>query len=100
MPGGEQRYQIADGSSVHMSEAAQVRPVMFPVDGRLVAAYLTEFHAGPSDSADSAAFRYIVAADDGRGRRLASWVKPYACSAQKRAVRPKTLSHQPLGMSH
>jgi len=71
MPGGEQRYQIADGSSVHMSEAAQVRPVMFPVDGRLVAAYLTEFHAGPSDSADSAAFRYtsrLTMAADGAWR--------------------------------
>jgi hypothetical protein len=49
-----------------MSEAALVRPVMFPVDGRLVAAYLTEFYAGTVDSVDATAFRYVVAADDGR----------------------------------
>ena len=64
--GGEQRFQIAAGSSLQMSEAAPVRPVMFPVGGRLVAAYVTEFYAGPADSADAAAFRYVVAADDGR----------------------------------
>jgi Fungalysin metallopeptidase (M36)/PA domain/Fungalysin/Thermolysin Propeptide Motif len=66
MPSGEQRFQTAAGSSVYMSEAAPVRAVMFPVGGRLVAAYLTEFYAGTLDSPDSTAFRYVIAADDGR----------------------------------
>jgi large repetitive protein len=63
---GEQRFQIAAGSSLHMSEPAAVRPVMFPAGGRLVAAYVMEFYAGTTDSADAAAFRYVIAADDGR----------------------------------
>ena len=50
--GGEQRFRLAAGSSLHMSEAAPVRPVMFPVGGRLVAAYVTEFYAGAADSVD------------------------------------------------
>jgi len=63
---GEQRFQIAAGSSLHMSEPAAVRPVMFPAGGRLVAAYVMEFYAGTTESADAAAFRYVIAADDGR----------------------------------
>ena len=63
---GEQRFRIGAGSSLQMSEAAAVRPVMFPVGGRLVAAYLTEFYAGAADSVDATAFRYVIAADDGR----------------------------------
>src|SRR5262245_53993435 len=49
-----------------MSEAAPVRPVMFPAGDRLVAAYVTEFYAGAPDSVDATAFRYVLAADDGR----------------------------------
>jgi hypothetical protein len=63
---GEERFRLAKGFGIEMSEAAAVRPVMFPVGGRLVAAYMTEFYAGPSDSVDGAAFRYVIAADDGR----------------------------------
>jgi fungalysin metallopeptidase (M36)/PA domain-containing protein/fungalysin/thermolysin propeptide len=63
---GDQRFQIAAGSALHMSEAAPVKAVFFPVGGRLVAAYVTDFYAGTTDSADSAAFRYVIAADDGR----------------------------------
>ena len=66
MPGGETRFQVTPTATLHMSEAAPVRPVMFPENGRLVAAYLTEFYAGSPDSADAEAFRYVVAADDGR----------------------------------
>ena len=62
----EERFRIAGGSDLYMSEAAPVRPVMFPVGGRLVAAYVTEFYAGVLDSVDAAAFRYVIAADDGR----------------------------------
>jgi hypothetical protein len=68
---GEQRFRLAAGSGLEMSEAAPVRAVMFPVGGRLVAAYVTEFYAGAADSVDATAFRYVIAADDGRvlGRR-------------------------------
>jgi hypothetical protein len=61
-----ERFRIAGGSGLYMSEAAPVRPVMFPAGGRLVAAYVTEFYAGVLDSVDAAAFRYVIAADDGR----------------------------------
>ena len=64
--GGEDRFRVAGGSRLYMSEAASVRPVMFPAGGRLVAAYVTEFYAGLLDSVDSLAFRYVIAADDGR----------------------------------
>ena len=64
--GGEERFRIAAGARWSMSEAAPVRPVMFPAGSRLIAAYVTEFYAGPSDSADAVAFRYVIAADDGR----------------------------------
>jgi Fungalysin metallopeptidase (M36)/PA domain len=62
----EARFRIAAGSRLQMSEAAPVRPVMFPVGNRLVAAWVTEFYAGMLDSVDSLAFRYVIAADDGR----------------------------------
>src|SRR5262245_6694058 len=63
---GDERYRIAAGSRLYRSEAAPVRQVMYPVGGRLVAAYVTEFYAGTLDSIDSTAFRYVIAADDGR----------------------------------
>jgi fungalysin metallopeptidase (M36)/PA domain-containing protein/fungalysin/thermolysin propeptide len=66
MASGEERFRLAPGSRLYMSEAAPVRPVMFPVGGRLVAAYVTEFYAGTLDAVDALAFRYVVAADDGR----------------------------------
>ena len=66
MANGEQRFHVAANASLHMSEAAPVRAVMFPDGGRLVAAYVTEFYAGRPDSADSDAYRYVIAADDGR----------------------------------
>ena len=64
--GRRRRFRIAAGARWSMSEAAPVRPVMFPAGSRLIAAYVTEFYAGPSDSADAVAFRYVIAADDGR----------------------------------
>jgi Fungalysin metallopeptidase (M36)/PA domain len=66
MDNGEQRFRLGAGSSFHMSEPAPVRPVMFPDGGRLVAAYVTEFYAGLVDSVEAEAFRYVVAAADGR----------------------------------
>jgi hypothetical protein len=62
----ESRFRIAAGPRLQMSEAAPVRPVMYPVGSRLVAAWVTEFYAGMLDSVDSLAFRYVIAADDGR----------------------------------
>jgi len=64
--GGEQHFRISDGVAVFMSEAAPVRPVLFPVGGALVAAYTTDFYAGQRNSGDSAAYRYVIAASDGR----------------------------------
>jgi len=63
---GEARFQVASGTSLQMPEAAPVRPVLYPVNGRLVAAYSTDFYAGPADSNDSAAYRYVIDAASGR----------------------------------
>src|SRR5262249_59329069 len=46
--------------------AARVKAVFYPVAGRLVAAFVTDFYAGTAESGDSAAYRYVIAADDGR----------------------------------
>jgi fungalysin metallopeptidase (M36)/PA domain-containing protein len=63
---GEPRFQIAAGTSLQMPEAAPVRAVLYPVSGRLVAAYATDFYAGPAESNDSAAYRYVIDANSGR----------------------------------
>ena len=63
---GEARFQVAFGTSLQMSEAAPVRPVLYPVGGRLVAAYSTDFYAGTVDATDSAAYRYVIDANSGR----------------------------------
>ncbi len=63
---GEARFQVAFGTSLQMPEAAPVRPVLYPVGGRLVAAYSTDFYAGTVDANDSAAYRYIIDANSGR----------------------------------
>ena len=62
----EPRFRITAGSQLQMSEAAPVRQVMFPIGNQLVPAWVTEFYAGVVDSVDSLAFRYVIAADDGR----------------------------------
>ena len=66
MADGEQRFLIAAKLEPAHVRARSVRPVMFPVAGRLIAVYVAEFYAGRPDSADAEAFRYVVAADDGR----------------------------------
>jgi hypothetical protein len=63
---GEPRFQIAGGSSLQMPEAAPVRPVLYPFSGRLVSAYAIDFYAGPADSNDTAAYRYVIDAKSGR----------------------------------
>jgi hypothetical protein len=65
-PDGRQRFQIAAGSDLRMPEAAPVRAILYPSGGGLIAAYVTDFFAGTADSNESAAFRYVIAADDGR----------------------------------
>ena len=60
------RFQIADFGPVALPEPARVRRVYFPDAAGLVAAYFIEFYAGERGAADTAAWRYIVAADDGR----------------------------------
>ncbi len=60
------RFQLSPESGIHMSEPASVAPILYPAAGALVAAYVVEFYAGPADSAESSAYRYVVAAEDGR----------------------------------
>ena len=63
---GARALQIEGAAAVQMPDPAAAHPVMFPEGGRLVPAYVVEFYAGAADSTDSAAFRYVIAADDGR----------------------------------
>ena len=60
------RFGLAAGAGLSLSEPAAVSPVFYPVGATLVAAYLVEFYAGTGASSDADAFRYVVAADDGR----------------------------------
>jgi hypothetical protein len=53
-------------SPVRLSRPARARRVFYPVEERLVPAYLVEFFSGRAELASSDAFRYLVAADDGR----------------------------------
>src|SRR5262245_12536410 len=61
-----QWFQLADAAGSVLAEPAPVKQMLFPTGGALVAAYEVQFYAGSAASNDSAAFRYIVAAGDGR----------------------------------
>jgi hypothetical protein len=65
-PPGARRFDLAPGSGLTLSEPAAVKPVLYPVGDRLIAAYVVEFYAGTTQSSDADAFRYVVAAADGR----------------------------------
>ncbi len=53
-------------TSVQLVEPARARKVFFRDGDRLVSAYMTEFYASRDQSTMSDAFRYLIAADDGR----------------------------------
>jgi hypothetical protein len=63
---GSRRFNLAPGSGLALSEPAAVRPVLYPVGDRLIAAYVVEFYAGSAQSSDADAFRYVMSAADGR----------------------------------
>ena len=60
------RFAVAAGTGLILSEPAAVSSVFYPAGSTLVAAYVIEFYAATTDTSDADAFRYIVAADDGR----------------------------------
>lgn len=66
LPSGARRLRLAGDAAVHMSDPAAANAVMFPAGKRLIPAYVVEFYAGAPDSTDSAAFRYVIDATDGR----------------------------------
>ena len=106
-PAANSGSSIAAGSGLDMSEAA-------PVAGRScsrsaagsVAAYVTEFYAGAPDSVDAAAFRYVVAADDGRvldrrdltisEKRKDPPAGPPTCRTSSIASTPRPANQRPL----
>ena len=53
-------------SPIKLSEPARARPILYREGGKLVRAYFMEFYSSDGLSTDSDAFRYIVAADNGR----------------------------------
>lgn len=61
-----ERFDLRAHPALQLSEGAWARRVYFPLEDRLVPAYRVEFYASLPDSADSEAFRYLIAADDGR----------------------------------
>jgi large repetitive protein len=61
-----QRFAAAPGSGLALSEPAAVTPIFYRAGAQLIAAYKVELFAGSDQSADADAFRYVIAADDGR----------------------------------
>ncbi len=64
--GTVQWFQLADPAGRVLADPAPVKQILFPAGGALVPAHEVQFYAGAGDSNDSLAFRYIVAASDGR----------------------------------
>ncbi len=54
------------GSAVQLPEPARARPVYYRSGDELVAAYFVEFYASVATSTTSDAYRYLIAAGDGR----------------------------------
>ncbi len=54
------------GEVVRFASAARVKKVFFPLPDRLLAGYFVEFEVGPEAKTSSSAYRYVIAADDGR----------------------------------
>ncbi|MBI5479011.1 MAG: M36 family metallopeptidase [Deltaproteobacteria bacterium] len=70
-PGGFDRLDLTRpvavrGGTVHLSRPARVKPVLVSGPGALRPAHFVEFYATRPGGVSSAAFRYVIAADDGR----------------------------------
>jgi MYXO-CTERM domain-containing protein len=70
-PGGYTRFGLTQplpigNAGLLRLETARAKPVLFPEGDALRPAYFLEFFAGVSTSVRTDAFRYLVAADDGR----------------------------------
>lgn len=70
--GGFRRYQLLRQRDVTLPDGAHLKRIYFADGARLVPAYFIELYAGLTGTVDSEAFRYIVAADDGRILQLRS----------------------------
>ena len=57
---------LPSSAGVKLSEPARAKKIVYRDGDRLVKAYAMEFYSSDGSSTDSEAFRYIVAADDGR----------------------------------
>ena len=57
---------LPSGASVRLSEPARAKKVFYRVGDHLVAAYFIEFYSSRGQTTSSDAYRYLVAADDGR----------------------------------
>ncbi len=57
---------LPSSSQIKLSEPARAKPVLYRDGNKLVKAYFMEFFSSDGPSTDSDAFRYIVAASDGR----------------------------------
>ena len=65
-PSAPEWFERKGTAAALLAQPAPVKAILFPVGDRLVPAYDAQFYAGPRDTNDSAAFQYILAADDGR----------------------------------
>jgi MYXO-CTERM domain-containing protein len=64
--GAFRRFQLLNQQDVTLTDGAHVKRLYFAEGDRLVPAYFIEMYAGLAGAVESEAFRYIVAADDGR----------------------------------
>ncbi|MCP4250561.1 MAG: peptidase, partial [bacterium] len=53
-------------AGLDLTEAARVKPLLFPLPGQLVPGYYVEFFAGNNRNPNSDAYAYVIAADNGR----------------------------------
>jgi len=64
--GNDRWVELPSLAAVQLSEPARARKVFFRDGDRLVAAYMTEFYSSRDARTDADAWRYLIAADDGR----------------------------------
>jgi hypothetical protein len=63
---GSQRFRLADHPVVRLDDEARARKIFYAAGDTVVPAYFIEFFAGPQGTRTSEAWRYLIAADDGR----------------------------------
>lgn len=64
--GDQSYYQLRDAGDLVVPERALVRKVLYPERDHLRPAYAMDFYVGRATELDATAWRYVIAADDGK----------------------------------